>query len=239
MIKLTPRLKTIADEIEKGETMADIGTDHGFLPVYLWEAGICPQVIMADISRGSLSKAEQNCKGLHPDVDFDLRLGSGIEVLSEGEVDAVAIAGMGGILMTEILGADIHKAHSFKKLVLQPRNRIGQLRWWLYNNGFSIVNEKLVREGKYICEVITAVPQEVAVAGDLGPDDIEYEFPHKLVDFRNELTEEYLERKLNLEKLILSSMSEGRSEDAWKLRRQSYRVEYLEYLLRRLRNENR
>ena len=194
MIKLTPRLKTIADEIEKGETMADIGTDHGFLPVYLWEAGICPQVIMADISRGSLSKAEQNCKGLHPYVDFDLRLGSGIEVLSEGEVDAVAIAGMGGILMTEILGADIHNAHSFKKLVLQPRNRIGHLRWWLYNNGFSIVNEKLVREGKYICEVITAVPREVAVPGDLGSDDIEYEFPHKLVDFRNELTEEYLER---------------------------------------------
>ena len=63
MIKLTPRLKTIADEIEKGETMADIGTDHGFLPVYLWEAGICPKVIMADISSGSLSKAEQNCSG--------------------------------------------------------------------------------------------------------------------------------------------------------------------------------
>ena len=131
MIKLTSRLKTIADEIEKGETMADIGTDHGFLPVYLWEAGICPKVIMADISRGSLSKAEQNCRSLYPDVDFDLRLGSGIEVLSQGEVDAVAIAGMGGILMTEILGEDIHKAHSFKKMVLQPRNRIGHLRWWL------------------------------------------------------------------------------------------------------------
>ena len=55
MIKLTPRLKTIAEEIEKGETMADIGTDHGFLPIYLWEAGLCPKVIMTDISRGSLS----------------------------------------------------------------------------------------------------------------------------------------------------------------------------------------
>ena len=234
MIKLTPRLKTIADEIEKGETMADIGTDHGFLPVYLWEAGICPKVIMADISRGSLSKAEDNCRRLHPCADFDLRLGSGLEVLESGEVDVVAVAGMGGILMTEIFGADIQKAHSFKKLVLQPRNRIGHLRWWLYNNGFSIVNEKLVREGKFICEVLTAVPREVAVPGDLGPDDIEYEFPHKLVDFRNELTEEYLERKLNLEKQILSSMGKGRFEETEKLRRQNYRVEYLENLLRRL-----
>lgn len=234
MIKLTPRLKTISDEIEKGETMADIGTDHGFLPVYLWESGICPKVIMADISRGSLSKAEDNCRRLHPCADFDLRLGSGLEVLESGEVDVVAVAGMGGILMTEIFGADIQKAHSFKKLVLQPRNRIGHLRWWLYNNGFSIVNEKLVREGKFICEVLTAVPREVAVPGDLGPDDIEYEFPHKLVDFRNELTEEYLERKLNLEKQILSSMGKGRFEETEKLRRQNYRVEYLENLLRRL-----
>ena len=238
MIKLTPRLKTIADEIEKGETMADIGTDHGFLPLYLWEMGVCPHVIMADISKGSLSKAEENCRSLHPDTDFDLRLGSGIEVLDTGEVEAVVIAGMGGILMTGILGADIEKSWSFKKLVLQPRNRIGQLRWWLYNNGFCISNEKLVREGKYICEVLTVVPREIAVTGDLGPDDIEYEFPHKLIDFKNELTEEYLNKKLDLEKLILKSMSQGRQEEPARLRRQNYRVEYLEYLLRRLGNEN-
>ena len=238
MIKLTPRLNTIADEIENGETMADIGTDHGFLPLYLWEMGVCPHVIMADISKGSLSKAEENCRSLHPDTAFDLRLGSGIEVLDTGEVEAVVIAGMGGILMTGILGADIEKSWSFKKLVLQPRNRIGQLRWWLYNNGFCISNEKLVREGKYICEVLTVVPREIAVTGDLGPDDIEYEFPHKLIDFKNELTEEYLNKKLDLEKLILKSMSQGRQEEPARLRRQNYRVEYLEYLLRRLGNEN-
>ena len=119
MIKLTPRLKTIAEEIEKGETMADIGTDHGFLPIYLWEAGLCPKVIMTDISRGSLSKADENCRSLHPETEFDLRLGSGLEVLSCGEVDSVVIAGMGGILMTEILGADVQKAWSFRKLILQ------------------------------------------------------------------------------------------------------------------------
>ena len=118
MIKLTSRLKTIADEIEKGETMADIGTDHGFLPVFLWEKGICPKVVMTDVSSGSLAKARLNCQTLHPEADFDLRLGSGLEVLEPGEVDAVVIAGMGGILMTEILGADIEKAWSFKKIIL-------------------------------------------------------------------------------------------------------------------------
>ena len=82
------------------------------------------------------------------------------------------------------------------------------------------------------------VPREIAVTGDLGPDDIEYEFPHKLIDFKNELTEEYLNKKLDLEKLILKSMSQGRQEEPARLRRQNYRVEYLEYLLRRLGNEN-
>lgn len=128
MMKLSPRLKKIAEQINAGETMADIGTDHGFLPIYLWENKICPKVIMADISSGSLLKARENCEMYDPDARFDLRLGSGIEVLEEAEVDAVVMAGMGGILMTEILEKDIKKSLSFRKLILQPRKDVGKLR---------------------------------------------------------------------------------------------------------------
>ena len=233
MVKLTPRLQIIANEIKAGETMADIGTDHGFLPIYLWEAGICPHVIMADISRGSLDKARDNCRMLHPEQEFDLRLGSGIEVLGNGEVDAVAIAGMGGILMTEILGVDLAKAHSFRRMILQPRNHVGKLRYWLLNNGFKIVNEQLVREGKFICEILTVEPIEVAVSMNQDEDDIEYEFPHSLIRFRNELTEEYLQRKLALEMRILESMSMGSHTTDAQMKRQKYRIEYLQYLLGR------
>ena len=158
MINLTQRLASIASEIKTGETVADIGTDHGFLPIFLWERNISPKVIMSDISKGSLKKAEDNCKLLYPDVSFDLRLGSGIDVIEKGEVDCITMAGMGGLLMAEILSKDIEKSHSYNKLVLQPRNKIGVLRHWLYNNGFSISNEKLVREGKFICEIITVIP---------------------------------------------------------------------------------
>lgn len=213
--------------------MADIGTDHGFLPIYLWEAGICPRVIMADISRGSLDKARDNCRMLHPEQEFDLRLGSGIEVLGNGEVDAVAIAGMGGILMTEILGVDLAKAHSFRRLILQPRNHVGKLRYWLLNNGFKIVNEQLVREGKFICEILTVEPIEVAVSMNQDEDDIEYEFPHSLIRFRNDLTEEYLQRKLTLEMRILESMAMGSQTTDAQMKRQKYRIEYLQYLLGR------
>ena len=81
MIKLSDRLQLIAKEVNNGETVADIGTDHGFLPMYLWEQGISPKVIMADVSQGSLKKAQQNCNELYPDNTFDLRLGNGIQVL--------------------------------------------------------------------------------------------------------------------------------------------------------------
>lgn len=237
-MKLTPRLKKIADRIDRGESVADIGTDHAFLPLYLWEAGISPKVIMSDVSEGSLAKAGENCQKLHPDTEFDLRLGSGIEVLEKGEVSVVVMAGMGGILMTELLGADVEKARSFSKLIFQPRKDVGKLRFWLFDNGFRITDEALVREGKYICEIISAVPGEIAVTRQLNGDDIEYEFPHSLPDYNDELLTEYLTVKKNLEKAILSNMSKGKYTTAKELRHQQYRIDYIESLLRRCSNEN-
>ena len=236
-MKLTPRLQKIADEIKPGETMADIGTDHGFLPLFLWEQGISPQVIMADISKGSLDKAAENCRLLAPDTDFDLRLGSGLEVLAPGEVDTVVMAGIGGNLICELLGKDLQKSWSFSKYILQPRRHIGRLRFWLYDNGFSITNEQLVREGKFICEVLTVVPKEVAMTRQMNAEDIEYEFPLSLVRFRNDLTAEYLQGKLRLEREILESMKMGSLTTPKELQKQEYRVYYLTTLLRRCLDE--
>ena len=142
MIKLSDRLNVIAEEIEMGETVADIGTDHGFSADFFMGKPYIPQSDHDRYKRGISNKAIENCHRFHPETEFDFRLGSGIDVLSEGETDDLIIAGMGGMLMTEILGKDPYKAKSFKKIVLQPRNNIGRLRHWLYNNGFSVKNEK-------------------------------------------------------------------------------------------------
>ena len=234
MIKLSDRLKSIADEIKKGETVADIGTDHGFLPVYLWENHISPHVIMTDISPASLKKAEDNCQTEYPGIKFDLRTGDGLEPVRPAETDAVVMAGMGGLLMSEILGKNPPKSRSFGKIILQPRNHSGELRYWLYNNGFSIVKEKLVREGRFICEIITAVPKEVAVIRSMGPERIEYQYPHSMIRFAGPLTREYLESKLNMEKEILAGMERGREPDPRQIRSQSYRIEYIERLIKQL-----
>lgn len=237
MISLSPRLAVIAGEIKAGWTVADIGTDHGFLPISLWERGIAPHVILTDVSSGALQKAAENCKRLYPAEQFDLRLGSGFSVLEMGEADAVVLAGMGGMLMTEILAADEEKAFACKRLILQPRNHIGQLRHWLYHHSFSVEREQLVREGRFICEILTAVPREVAVSRSMGPERIEYQYPRKLIEDAGPLTEEYLLRKLATEKKILHAIGEGKTPDPRQLRSQQYRIDYLNDLLTTYRKE--
>jgi tRNA (adenine22-N1)-methyltransferase len=231
MIQLTPRLAAIAREIEKGETMADIGTDHGFLPVALWEQGICPKVILADVNHGPLEKAKFNAAESHPGVEFDCRLGDGLKVIEPGEVDVIVIAGMGGTLMTEILGEDIEKTWSYKKLILQPRKDIGELRHWIYNHSMCITNEQLVWEGKYIWPILTVEPIEKACIGNLEADRIEWQYPRRLLDFLNPLTADYVNQKLILEEEILKNMLDGGQEGEI-LQNQKNRVRYMHDLLR-------
>lgn len=235
MIKLTDRLQTLADQIKQNETMADIGTDHGFLPIFLWENKISPKVIMADVSSGSLDKARCNCADLYPDEEFDLRLGNGIQVLDKGEVDAVVIAGMGGKLIAQILGEDTEKTKSFKKLVLQPRNGQGKLRCWLVENDFSIIRESLVREGKYICEVITAVPGKVDdnlsyVIDDCNNDSMEYEVPPWIIS-AGELAKPFILNKIAIEEYALNGILKADIRDTNRESVTRARIQYLKSLL--------
>ena len=235
MIKLTDRLQLLADQINQDETMADIGTDHGFLPIYLWENEISPKVIMADISPGSLQKARVNCYENYPDEKFDLRLGNGIQILENGEVDAVVIAGMGGKLMTEILGENLEKSKSFGKLILQPRNGQAKLRSWLLENGFSIVKESLVKENKYICEVITVVPYvtEDAVSYSLEneiDDPMCYEVPPWILS-AGELATPFIQNKINIEMYALNGILKADVIDESRERITRARIEYLQNLL--------
>lgn len=167
MIKLSDRLQIIADRIRPAETMADIGTDHGFLPIYLKESGSCSRVIMADISEPSLDKARMNAASCSEEIreGFEFRAGDGLQILSCGEVEAVVIAGMGGRLIRDIMAADMDVTRSVDRFVLQPRIGQGHLRKWLYSGGFRIISEDLVYEGDYIPEIITVLSPDAADSG--------------------------------------------------------------------------
>lgn len=215
-MKLSDRLLLMAQNINQGETMADIGTDHGFLALYLVEKGICNKTILADISQGSLEKARRNVEEFRrymPDVapegTFDLRLGNGIDILAPGEVEVVCIAGMGGALIADILNDDIEKAKTFKRFILQPRNGQIQLRKWLYENHFTIEKNLLVPEGKFICEIIIAVPSPEQDSKDQPkPSDFEFEFPPDLFLHNPELATKFAEKKLQGDLMILDWIGE-------------------------------
>lgn len=178
MIKLSDRLQLIADRISEGETMADIGTDHGFLPIYLRVCGKSPKVIMGDVSEPSLEKGRKNAFMMVPDMsmldDIGFRVGDGLSVLESGEVDTVVIAGMGGKLIRDIMAADMELTGTIKKFVMQPRIGQGHLRKWLIDNGFVIIAEDVVVEGDYIPEIITAVtPGFAETAAHIAADMID------------------------------------------------------------------
>lgn len=230
---LTDRLQMIADEIEAGETMADIGTDHGFLPIYLWENGISPAVIMCDISEPSLAKAKGAAGAYQFGNELDFRAGDGLKVLKCGETDAVVIAGMGGLLIRDILAGDMAKSLSFSKFVLQPRNNSGKLRYWLVTNGFEITNDQLVREGKFICEIITARPAASTVNCDTsdacsipGEHSPYWELPNQIAFSQPELCAEFAAVKLNIEKKILAGMEHAKAADPEAAALVRKRIEY-------------
>lgn len=234
-MKLSERLQYIADEIKKGETMADIGCDHGFLPLYLMEKHKCPKVIMTDVSGGSLKKAETNCKLVKPKGDYELRLGDGIDVLSDGEVDVVVMAGMGGLLIADMLGWNMAKSRSIKRYILQPRNNPGRLRYFLACNGFSIVKEGLVREGKFLCEILTVESDLAPVFTEENPQPVysaEFEYPAALITFGGDLTEEYLNRHLETEHQILAKIEENANDAQLKGRETRERIARLEDLIK-------
>ena len=243
MIKLSGRLKAIAGFVDKGETVADVGTDHGFLPLYLLDNGISPKVILTDVSPGSLDKARLSCIE-HFDrefekrmgSDFELRLGDGLEPILPGETETVIMAGMGGLLMSEIMGQDIDKTRTFGKFILQPRNNVGRLRKWLYLSGFYIAEETLVRERKRICEILKVIPAGTAERKNLKAADMEedvmFEYPDMLVDEPNPLTEEYLRVHLEKEQAIRDRILKG--SDRSRLRITENRMDRISGLYRRL-----
>ncbi len=192
-MKLTDRLLKIASLVSKGKTIADIGTDHGYIPVYLLNKGTIPFAILADVNKGPLENARKEVRHNNLTDKTDLRLGSGIEVLKKGEVDEIIIAGMGGILISELLEANKEVAHSVDKLILQPMQAQEELRKYLLSNGYEIVNEVLVKEDFRIYEIIET---KYTGKNTIVENEIYYEVSKKLIENNDPLLKEFIDKKI-------------------------------------------
>ncbi|MBF4779638.1 SAM-dependent methyltransferase, partial [Clostridioides difficile] len=192
-MKLTDRLLKIASLVSDGKKIADIGTDHGYIPVYLLKEGKVPFAVLADVNKGPLDNAHKEVIQNNLLDKVDLRLGSGIEILEIGEVEEVIIAGMGGILISELLEAKKEVAHNVEKLILQPMQAQEELRYYLLNNGYEILEEVLVREDFRIYEIIVA---KYTGKNTIIEDEIYYEVGIKLLENKDSLFNDFIEKKI-------------------------------------------
>ena len=199
-IKLSPRLEVIADCVAGVDSLADIGTDHGYLPVYLVENKLIARAIASDTNQQPLKKAEKIISEQQLEKQIETRLGSGLSVLKPGEVDVVVMAGMGGLLIRDLLEAQPDVARQKKKLVLQPMNNQAVLRKYLETSGFCIIREELAREGERVYEIIVVEPGKMVFTNPL-----EYELGFEFYLHRHPLLVALIDRKIFLEQQIVRS----------------------------------
>ncbi len=222
MVKLSERMLKIVSFIGNGEIVGDIGTDHAYIPIFLWQNNITKSVVVADLNKGPLEKARENISKEIGENPFDMRLSDGLRGIVTGEVDTVVIAGMGGVLIRDILAFDIEKTRSIKKIILQPRGAEDKLREWIYENGFVVTDAILAEEGKYICEVFCIGPAE-----GQSPQEISFEITPILIEKKDPLLPEFIKRKLEEAYRILEAT---KNIDLQKHEQTKTRIEKLEMI---------
>lgn len=162
-IELSPRLHSVARLVPKGAILADIGTDHAFLPVWLLQRGVIDRAIAADLREGPLSKARANAEKYGLTEKMSFRLCNGLDRICPEEADTIAIAGMGGETIANILAAAPWTKDGRHRLLLQPMTSLYDLRDFLSVRGYTILREHINREDRRLY-----ITMEVA-AGECKP----------------------------------------------------------------------
>lgn len=220
-MELPYRLKIIADAVQEGKelikrvtpeskgiTLLDIGTDHAYLPIYLFKRGYAGRCILADLREGPLNNAKINWEKNVGTV-ADARQGNGLSVISEGEADIITISGMGGIEIAAIIEAGYSKLKTGQVLIVQSQSKFGIARKSILSHGMAIISEKLAFEKDSITPVILAfldrggsysrmASLQKDVCTEILPVDFGFELPPWYFEDGSFLPAIELERKKNL-----------------------------------------
>lgn len=212
----------MADLVGEGCVLADIGTDHAYVPLFLLESGRIPSAIAMDVNRGPLERAKVNVRSCGYADRIDLRLSDGFAALMPGEAKSAVIAGMGGPLTIRILKEGARTVRALDECILQPQSEVEQVRAFLLGEGFSFLEEDMVEEdGKYYPMMKVRPPaesgeREDACAGPdntcAGPDNAwqwdrtDLRYGRLLLRKRHPVLEQFLEREIRLRKDLLARL---------------------------------
>lgn len=208
-LELTERLAAIAGFIPPGTVIADIGTDHARLPVYVVERGICPAAVATDLNEKPYRSALQAVQNRGLAGKISVRRGDGMRPLQPGEAEVVVVAGMGGNTIRQILAGAPEVLARVRRLILQPMVDGGDLRRWLAENGWRLVDETLVEEGGHLYVIDVAEPGREMVT-----DPVLLEIGPRLLEKGHPLLFAYLDKLAAGYHRVLYSLTRGRSSEA-------------------------
>lgn len=200
--------------VTRGYRLADIGTDHGFVPIWLVRNGVIPSAIAMDINRGPLERAREHIAQAGLEGYIRTRLSDGLAGLRKGEADSILIAGMGGALTQRILDKDPPYSLGAAELILQPQSEISKVREYLCRSGWKIDAEDMVLEDrKYY-------PMMHCVRGEMTLTPEESEFGPCLIASGHPILRKYLAFREKVLSANLESLQRSESDRAQARREQ-------------------
>ena len=208
-MQLSPRLLAVSDLVSCTGCLADVGTDHGYIPIYLTETGRITRAVAMDINRGPLERAREHIRQKGLEDRIETRLSDGVMALRPGEAQTVVIAGMGGGLICSILREGRKILSHTQECILQPQSEIEQVRRFLQEEGYSILQEDMVYEdGKYY-------PMMRVVHGSMELSDvIEFRYGPRLLEKKHPCLASYLDQEEGKWQGVLEKLEEQHTERA-------------------------
>ena len=212
-MELSKRLYAVAGLVTEGASVADVGTDHGYIPIYLMQQNIASKVIALDINGGPLERARMHIIGYNLKGQIETRLSDGLSAVKPGEVDTMIAAGMGGGLVIKILEDGREVVKSLKACILQPQSEVWRVRRYLLDHHMDIIDEDMVEEdGKYY-------PMMRVIHGESPRyTECEYIFGKRLLEKRNPVLEKFLHRELEIREGVFKELSHHVDSEGAKMR---------------------
>ena len=206
-MELSKRLQAVADLVSDGLVVADVGTDHGYIPIYLIETKKTPKAFAMDVNKGPLLRAEEHIRehGLHDLIET--RLSDGVSAMQPGECECVVIAGMGGALTVKILEEGKEVFRNLKEFVLQPQSELQKVREYLCQNAYCIVEENMVLDdGKYY--------PMFRVVNEPSPEyhSVELRYGKLLLEQKNAILKAFLEKEKAGKEMIFANLQKNDGE---------------------------
>ncbi len=202
-MELSRRLQAVADLVSPERVVADIGTDHGYIPIYLIQSGKCSKAFAMDVNEGPLLRAKQHVASYNLSDFIEARLSNGMKELQVSEVNAIIIAGMGGALVVKILEQDRRLWNSIDELILQPQSELEKVRLYLQEEGLKVVEENMIYEDGKFYPMMKVIFEQ-----DLPYSIAELRYGRLLIKNKNTVLREFIKREITQKEKVIESLSQ-------------------------------